>query len=147
MYAVTSRRTWVPVRSRREFEHVLVVGAGQMGAGIAQDLRRVRPHRFLHDPFPGAIERGLARMEQEPQKLAEKGAEHDPDEVLARVEPVDELADADLMVEAVIEDPEAKTDIFRRADEALGPSTRSSPRTRRRSRSPRSPGSPAGRTA
>src|SRR5581483_9621637 len=51
-------------------------------------------------------------------KLAEKGGA-DPDEVLARVEPVDDLVGADLMVEAAVEDAAAKEEIFRRADEVL----------------------------
>ncbi len=100
-------------------EHVLVVGAGQMGGGIAQTFAASGRQVSLHDPFPGAIERGLATMEKSLTRLAEKGAELDPAEVLARVTPVDDLAPADLMVEAATEDPDAKTDIFRRADEAL----------------------------
>jgi 3-hydroxybutyryl-CoA dehydrogenase len=51
-------------------------------------------------------------------KLAEKGGA-DPDEVLARVTPVDELVPADLMIEAVVEDVETKGEIFRRADQTL----------------------------
>jgi 3-hydroxybutyryl-CoA dehydrogenase len=50
--------------------------------------------------------------------LAEKGRP-DPDEVLARVEPVDELVAADLMIEAVVEDAAVKEDVFRRADALL----------------------------
>ncbi len=100
-------------------EHVLVVGAGQMGGGIAQTFAASGRRVSLHDPFPGAIERGLATMEKSLTRLAEKGAELDPAEVLGRVTPVDELVAADLMVEAATEDPEAKTEIFRRADEAL----------------------------
>src|SRR5437763_9754173 len=53
-------------------------------------------------------------------KLAEKGGA-DPDEVLARVEPVDDLAAADLMIEAVVEDAAVKEDVFRRADGLLPP--------------------------
>jgi 3-hydroxybutyryl-CoA dehydrogenase len=101
------------------FEHVLVVGAGQMGGGIAQTFAASGRQVSLHDPFPGAIERGLATMEKSLTRLAEKGVDLDPAEVLARVTPVDDLAPADLMVEAATEDPDAKTDIFRRADEAL----------------------------
>ena len=41
--------------------------------------------------------------------------------MLARVEPVEELADADLMVEAVVEDAAVKQEIFRAADRVLGP--------------------------
>jgi 3-hydroxybutyryl-CoA dehydrogenase len=103
------------------FERVLVVGAGQMGAGIAQVLAASGRHVLLHDAAPGAVEKGLAGMQKSLEKLAAKGASHDPAEVLARVEPVDGLADANLMVEAVVEDADVKQDIFRRADLALGP--------------------------
>jgi 3-hydroxybutyryl-CoA dehydrogenase len=59
-------------------------------------------------------------MRKSLEKLAEKGGA-DPDEVLARVTAVDEIAPADLMVEAVIEDFEIKQDVFRRADATLPP--------------------------
>ena len=49
---------------------------------------------------------------------------------------------ADLMIEAITEDAAAKEDVFRRADAVLPRRTRSSPRTRARSRSRRSPPSP-----
>jgi 3-hydroxybutyryl-CoA dehydrogenase len=102
------------------FEHVLVVGAGQMGGGIAQVVAASGRRVSLHDAAPGATERGLAAMRRSLEKLAEKGGA-DPDEVLARVEAVDDLVPADLMVEAVIEDAEIKQDVFRRADTILPP--------------------------
>ena len=100
------------------FEHVLVVGAGQMGGGIAQVVAGSGRRVSLHDAAPGAVERGLETMRRSLTKLAEKGGAN-PDEVLARVAPVDALVAADLMVEAVVEDAEVKTDIFRRADGVL----------------------------
>jgi 3-hydroxybutyryl-CoA dehydrogenase len=100
------------------FEHVLVVGAGQMGGGIAQVVAASGRRVSLHDSFPGATERGLAAMRKSLERLAEKGGA-DPDEVLARVETVDDLVPADLMIEAVIEDADVKADVFRRADEIL----------------------------
>ncbi len=103
------------------FERVLVVGAGQMGAGIAQVMAASGRTVFLHDAAPDAVDKGLAGMAKSLEKLAAKGAPHDPAEVLARVEPVDDLADADLLVEAVVEDAGVKQEIFRRADLALGP--------------------------
>jgi 3-hydroxybutyryl-CoA dehydrogenase len=51
-------------------------------------------------------------------KLAEKGGA-EPDEVLARVKPVEDLVPADLMIEAVVEDAAVKRDLFRRADELM----------------------------
>jgi 3-hydroxybutyryl-CoA dehydrogenase len=103
------------------FERVLVVGAGQMGGGIAQTVAASGRRVLLHDPFPGATDRALGAMGKSLGRLAEKGADLDPAAVLARVEPVDDLAEADLMVEAVVEDAETKKDIFRRADAALPP--------------------------
>jgi 3-hydroxybutyryl-CoA dehydrogenase len=100
------------------FEHVLVVGAGQMGGGIAQTVGASGRRVSLHDAAPGAVERGLEAMRTSLTKLAEKGGP-DPDEVLAHVEPVDDLVPADLMVEAVVEDVGVKVDIFGRADGVL----------------------------
>src|SRR5512142_1999066 len=97
------------------FEHVLVVGAGQMGGGIAQTVAASGRRVSLHDPFPGAVERGLATIRRSLEKLAAKGGA-DPDEVLARIEPVDELVAADLMIEAIVEDAAEKEAVFRRAD-------------------------------
>ena len=103
------------------FARVLVVGAGQMGGGIAQVMAASGRRVLLHDAAPGAVEKGLATMRRSLERLAEKGAPHDPEEVLIRVEPVDDLAPADLLVEAVVEDAAVKQDIFRRADSALPP--------------------------
>jgi len=101
-----------------DFEHVLVVGAGQMGAGIAQVVAASGRRVSLHDPYPGATERGLAAMRKSLERLGAKGGA-DPDETLARVAAVEDLVAADLMIEAVIEDPAVKEDVFRRADETL----------------------------
>jgi 3-hydroxybutyryl-CoA dehydrogenase len=101
-----------------EFEHVLVVGAGQMGGGIAQVVAASGRRVSLHDPYPGATERGLATMRKSLEKLAEKGGPP-AEEVLARVTPADDLVEADLMIEAVVEDAQIKEDVFRRADDVL----------------------------
>ncbi len=119
------------------FEHVLVVGAGQMGGGIAQVVAVSGRRVSLHDPYPGAVQRGVGAMRASLERLAEKGGA-DPEQTLARVTPVEELVSADLMIEAITEDAAAKEDLFRRADEAFPPA-RSSPRTRARSRSRRWP--------
>jgi 3-hydroxybutyryl-CoA dehydrogenase len=100
------------------FPTVLVAGAGQMGAGIAQTVAVSGRHVLLFDAAPGATERGLATMRRSLEKLAAKGGS-DPDEVLGRVEPVEDLAPADLLVEAVVEDEAVKVELFRRADAVL----------------------------
>jgi 3-hydroxybutyryl-CoA dehydrogenase len=100
------------------FQHVLVVGAGQMGGGIAQVVAASGRRVSLHDAAPGAVERGLETMRKSLARLEEKcGAP--ADEVLARVQPVDDLVPADLMVEAVVEEAEVKEDVFRRAEQTL----------------------------
>jgi 3-hydroxybutyryl-CoA dehydrogenase len=102
------------------FEHVLVVGAGQMGGGIAQVVAASGRHVSLHDEVPGAVERAFGAMEKSLARLADKGGAA-PGEVLGRVSAIDEIVAADLMIEAVVEDADAKKDIFRHADQALPP--------------------------
>jgi 3-hydroxybutyryl-CoA dehydrogenase len=98
------------------FEHVHVVGAGQMGGGIAQVVAASGRRVTVNDALPGATDRALEAIRGSLEKLAEKGGT-DPDEVVARVEPVDDLVPAELLIEAAVEDPEVKEEIFRRADE------------------------------
>ena len=61
---------------------MLVVGAGQMGGGIAQVVAASGRRVSLYDAAPGAIERGLAAIGKSLTRLAEKGG-GDPGEVLA----------------------------------------------------------------
>jgi 3-hydroxybutyryl-CoA dehydrogenase len=103
------------------FEHVLVVGAGQMGGGIAQVVASSGRVVSLYDSAAGAAERGLEAMAKSLNRLAEKGAELEPARVLERVKAVDDLVPAELMVEAVVEDAGVKEDVFRRADALLPP--------------------------
>jgi 3-hydroxybutyryl-CoA dehydrogenase len=94
------------------------VGAGQMGAGIAQVVAASGRRVSLHDAAPGAVDRGLSSIERSLTKLAEKGGA-DPADVLGRIEPAGDLVPADLLIEAVVEDSAVKEEIFRRADEVL----------------------------
>jgi 3-hydroxybutyryl-CoA dehydrogenase len=100
------------------FERVLVVGAGQMGTGIAQVVAASGRTVLLHDPFPGAVERGLAAMQKSLERLEAKGGASAA-EALGRVTETSALAPADLMVEAIVEDVDAKLELFRAADQVL----------------------------
>jgi 3-hydroxybutyryl-CoA dehydrogenase len=100
------------------FEHVLVVGAGQMGSGIAQVAATAGCRVSLHDAAPGVTDRALETIRKSLAKLVEKGGRA-PDEVLARIEVVEHLVPADVMIEAVVEDAAVKQEIFRRADGIL----------------------------
>ncbi len=102
------------------FEDVLVVGAGQMGGGIAQVVATSGRHVSLHDAQPGATDRALAAMRKSLTKLAEKGGPA-ADEILERITVVDDLVPAALMIEAVVEDVDVKEQLFHRADGELPP--------------------------
>jgi 3-hydroxybutyryl-CoA dehydrogenase len=102
------------------FEHVLVVGAGQMGAGIAQVVAASGRRVSLHDAQPDATDRALEAMRTSLGKLEKKGGPP-AHKVLGRIAAVEDLAAADLMIEAVVEDAEVKEEIFGRADAELPP--------------------------
>jgi 3-hydroxybutyryl-CoA dehydrogenase len=91
-----------------------------MGGGIAQVVASSGRQVSLHDTFPGATDRALEGMRRSLDKLAEKGGAPAED-VLARVAVVDAFVPADLLIEAVVEEADAKKDVFRRADEVLPP--------------------------
>jgi 3-hydroxybutyryl-CoA dehydrogenase len=100
------------------FPHVVVVGAGQMGSGIAQVVAASGRKVSLVDPAPGAVERGLESMGRSLAVLAAKGGP-DPEQVLARVSAVEAIVPADLLIEAVVEDARVKQGVFREADDVL----------------------------
>lgn len=93
-----------------------VVGAGTMGAGIAQ-LAAARHPVLLYDAFEGAAEKGKARIGDGLAKLVARGKMRAEDRtaLLARIEIVTDLAamkDAGLVVEAILEDLGAKRQLF-----------------------------------
>jgi len=102
------------------FEDVLVVGAGQMGGGIAQVVAASGRHVSLYDAQPGATDRALGTMRKSLAKLAEKDGPP-AEEVLRRITVVEDLVPAALMIEAVVEDADVKEQLFHSADEVLPP--------------------------
>ena len=104
-------------------QRVLVVGSGQMGAGIAQVAASAGMRVTLVDVGSEQLERGRAGIAASLEKLAAKGQVADPEAVLARISTSTELADAsdaELAIEAASEDVELKLALFRQLDEALG---------------------------
>jgi 3-hydroxybutyryl-CoA dehydrogenase len=103
-------------------QHVLVVGAGQMGAGIAQVAASAGMRVTLVDVGEEQLSRGLAGIQASLAKLASQGQCDDPDGVLARIAISTDMttaADAQLAIEAASEDVELKLALFRRLDAAL----------------------------
>ena len=90
-----------------------VVGAGTMGAGIAQLGAAAGMRTVLHDPVPDALEHGISTARAGLAKWVEKGR---IDDSAARLlEPagsLDELAPCDLVIEAAPERAELKRDLF-----------------------------------
>lgn len=106
-------------------EVVAVVGAGLMGAGIAQVAAQVGYEVRLFDVEAPALDRGLEAVTRSTSRLVEKGQlDVSTEDVLARIRPVTELsdlADAFIAVEAVFERLDVKQAVFRSLDAVLGP--------------------------
>ena len=104
---------------------VLVVGAGIMGAGIAQVAAQAGHRVFLHDARAGAAVEAKAKLGQSLEALVAKGkwTAAQREQVLTRIEPVAEFADgasAGLVVEAIVESLEAKRSLFLALEAVVG---------------------------
>ena len=101
-----------------------VVGAGTMGAGIAQLACRAGARTLLHDPAADALERGAARAREGLSKEASKG-KLTPAQAQAageRLEPVDSLdalAPCELVIEAAPERLDIKHELYGRLSEIV----------------------------
>ena len=97
-------------------EKIQVVGAGQMGSGIAQVAAQAGLSVYLSDVDEEAIEKGLETIKKHLARSVEKEriSQDEMDEALERIESGTEYApDADLAIEAVVETIEAKKEVFR----------------------------------
>jgi 3-hydroxybutyryl-CoA dehydrogenase len=94
-----------------------VAGAGTMGRGIAQVLAQCGARTLLYDAQPGAAQKGRDGIAQALGKLAEKGklAAGEAEKIVQRIEVVaslEALKPAHVVVEAIVEDLEAKRKLF-----------------------------------
>src|SRR5277367_4441165 len=101
-----------------------VLGAGTMGAGIAQLAARSGARTLLHDPFPEALARGIASAEDGLRKEMVKGKLKEEDAAAAseRLEPAEDLAafaDCELVIEAAPERLDLKHEIYARLSEIV----------------------------
>jgi 3-hydroxybutyryl-CoA dehydrogenase len=100
-----------------------VLGAGQMGAGIAQVAAQSGYAVKLADATVELATKAKGKLEATLAKLVEKGklSAADKDAAIARITPVgsiEDLADCDLIVEAVTEKVDLKLELFRKLDAA-----------------------------
>lgn len=104
-------------------EKIQVVGAGQMGSGIAQVVAQAGLTVRLTDVDEGTLGKGLDAIRKNLYRSVEKGriSQREMDETIGRIESgTDYAPDADLAIEAVVETIEVKTEVFRALDEQLG---------------------------
>ncbi|MDA8134037.1 MAG: 3-hydroxyacyl-CoA dehydrogenase NAD-binding domain-containing protein [Desulfobacteraceae bacterium] len=105
-----------------------VIGAGHMGSGIAQKIAQEGMNVVLVDIKPEYVEKGLAGI----KSLLEGGmkrkifTQDQVDQTLGRIQGTTDLkavADADLVIEAVFEDRQVKTQLFQNLDQICGEKT------------------------
>ena len=103
-------------------ERVCVVGAGQMGSGIAQVAAVAGYDVRLVDVAPKQLDRARSGIEASLAKLVDKGRVEpgDAEAALGRIQTASEPAPADLAIEAATEDADLKLRIFRDLDAAAG---------------------------
>jgi 3-hydroxybutyryl-CoA dehydrogenase len=103
-------------------ETVCVVGAGQMGSGIAQVAAVAGYDVTLVDVAPPQLERARSGIEGSLRKLVEKGRVEaaDAEAALGRIQTAGEPGPADLAIEAATEDVDLKLRIFADLDRAAG---------------------------
>ena len=103
-------------------EKIQVVGAGQMGSGIAQVAAQAGLTVHLADVEQEMIDQGLETIKKNLSRSVEKEriSQEEMDEAMGRIESGTEYAsDADLAIEAVPETIEVKAEVFQALDEQL----------------------------
>jgi len=109
-----------------EIKRIMVVGAGFMGSGIAQVMAAAGYEVVLMDVADGFVRKGMAAIEKNLAGGVAKGklAEADKTATLGRIIATTGLApakDCDLVIEAIIENRQAKMDLYRQLEEICPP--------------------------
>jgi 3-hydroxybutyryl-CoA dehydrogenase len=101
-----------------------VVGAGTMGAGIAQLGCAAGYRTLLHDPLPEALEAGEARVRDGLERWVAKGrADASAAGLLEAAAALEDLAGCELVIEAAPERPELKRELFAELSRVCGDET------------------------
>lgn len=104
-----------------EIKKIMIVGAGQMGGGIAQVAAQAGLSVVLNDIKPEFVERGLGIITKNLERSVAKGklSEEDKSATLSRIigsTSLDDARDVDLIIEAAVENMAIKADIFKTLD-------------------------------
>ncbi len=109
-----------------DVKKVGVVGAGTMGSGIAQVVASNGREVVLLDVSDSALDRGMKAIGNSLGRLVKKGdiKEEDSKSILSRIKTTtrfEDLADTDLVIEAVFEDLNVKKETFKKLDATTRP--------------------------
>jgi 3-hydroxybutyryl-CoA dehydrogenase len=109
-----------------EIKRIMVIGAGFMGSGITQVVAAAGYEVVLRDITDALVAKGMGGIEKNLAGNVAKGklTEADREAIIGRVKPTTELAPAkecDLIIEAIIENKQAKMDLFRQIEEICPP--------------------------
>lgn len=107
-------------------EKICVIGAGTMGAGIAQAFAQHGYEVIIRDIKDEFVARGIAMITKNINRLVTKGkiTQEEAENILARVSgtvDLNNIADVDLVIEAAVENMEIKKSIFRELDSICKP--------------------------
>ncbi len=106
---------------------MMVIGAGQMGSGIAQVMALAGLHTILHDVSEELIQKGIAGITKNIDRAIEKGkmTAEDKAALLKNLHPskgIQDAKDCDLVVEAIVENMNVKSSVFGELDALCKPS-------------------------
>ena len=109
-------------------QQIGVIGAGQMGAGIAQVAAQAEIAVVMHDVAPEMCKRGIDSIARNLDRMIERGRfkPEDRDLVMRRVETttnLEDLAKVGFVIEAVIENEDAKIALLQKLDKVCPPET------------------------
>jgi 3-hydroxybutyryl-CoA dehydrogenase len=104
-----------------EIKKIMVIGAGQMGSGIAQVIAQAGIEVILQDLKDDFVNRGITTISKNLARQVEKDrlSEEERDDILLRIQTSTDVADAkdvDMVIEAAVENMEIKKNIFARLD-------------------------------
>jgi 3-hydroxyacyl-CoA dehydrogenase len=110
----------------RPTDNPAVVGAGTMGGGIAMSFADFGYDVKITDATPEALERGMARIRANYETSVKRGslAQDEMERRLARIHPVpsiDDIADSDVVIEAVFEQISVKEEVWKKLDAVVKP--------------------------
>ena len=108
------------------FSKIGVIGAGQMGAGIAQVIATSGFVTLLHDAQPAALSKGIDGTHSRLTQAVQKGklSKEVADAAAQRLTPAASLKDfsqCDLVIEAIVENFEVKAALFKQLDSIVAP--------------------------